>query len=255
MARTPLKALTLLLALCAPLAHARDTVVRVGMIASIPPYVYASEDRGIEVDLIREALHRSGREARMVYTPLERVIYGFKSGQIDAAATMDESSGLKAAYSAPYIAFRHVAVSLDNRQLNINAISDLRNYRIVSFRRASSFLGPDFAAAAKAAPLYREENNDVDLNRLLYKGSVDVVVGDERIFRAIMGQLPEGIANPVRVHRIFPPKPYSVAFRDARLRQDFDRAMAQMRADGSYTRIVAHYLDQLPSMIEQDNLR
>ncbi|SMC25086.1 amino acid ABC transporter substrate-binding protein, PAAT family [Andreprevotia lacus DSM 23236] len=246
-----MRRLLLGLLLCATCVQAKEPAVRIGMIASIPPYVYAQQDKGIEVDLIREALRRTGRDAEMIYTPLERVIYGFKAGQIDAAATMDESSGLKAVYSAPYIEFHHVAVALEKNQLAIKQVADLGQYRMVSFRRASNFLGPAFAAAAKAAPEYHEENNDIDLNRLLYKGAVDVVVGDERIFRAIMAQLPESADNPVRVYRVFPAKPYSVAFRDAKLRGEFDKAMAQMRADGSYARIVAHYLDLLPTMTEQ----
>ncbi|WP_035054005.1 substrate-binding periplasmic protein [Andreprevotia chitinilytica] len=237
------------LTLFSALAHGGEPI-RVGLIASIPPYVYAKEDRGIEVDLIREALRRSGYEAKMVYTPLERVIWGYQNGQIDAAGTMDESSGLKAAFSVPYIEFQHAAFSLQSRKLELRNIDDLRNYRIVTFRRATNFLGPRFAAAANASPDYREENNDVDLNRLLYNGVVDVTVGDERIFRVIMAQLPESAAHPVRVHHIFPPKPYRVAFRDPKVRDAFDKAITQMRQDGSYARILAHYLDAVPPLSE-----
>ena len=216
--------------------------VRVGFISTIAPYVIPEGDHGAEVDLIREALRRSGRELNAVYLPLQRVRAEFDKRHLDAAASGEPATGWGAALSAPYIEFHEAAIVDASSDIRVNTIADLSGIRVASFRGATESLGSDFKRAVAHNPRYQELNVDVDLCRLLRRGMIDAVVSDEYIYRYLDASLPAATALTLRVEEVFPRKTYEVAFHDARLRDDFDTALADMRRDGTYERIVRAYL-------------
>ena len=54
--------------------------------ASTPPYAFPDTGRGIEVDIIREALALSGIELEPVFVPARRIAFEFIQGKVDAAS-------------------------------------------------------------------------------------------------------------------------------------------------------------------------
>lgn len=134
-------------------------------------------------------------------------------------------------------------MALTSRGYRITRMPDLGQYSISSFQRARYLLGPEFQAMAEANPRYREEAQQINRNRLLYSGRVDVVIGDPRILRYFNRKVADqvDVRQPVTQYPLFPPTAYSVGFRLREHRDRFDRGLAAIRASGEYARIEQRY--------------
>jgi len=89
-----------------------------------------------------------------------------------------------------------------------------------------------------------ETGNQIDQNRLLYRGSVDVVVADYRIFNYMNKRMQADFneqALPVTYHDIFIKLPYRVLFRQPALRDAFNQGLKQIQQNGDYQRILKRY--------------
>tara|TARA_Y100001951_G_scaffold67635_1_gene54572 strand:+ start:31300 stop:32025 length:726 start_codon:yes stop_codon:yes gene_type:complete len=219
-------------------------VLHVGFGTHKPPYIYEGERRGLEYELIERAAQNAGFEVTVYYAPMERLHLMLRRGEIDAIATTHQRSGVKAYYSQTYIYYHNVAVALARRGYRIEHIADLGNYSVSAFQRARLLLGPEFERMALNNPRYREEALQINRNRLLYSGRVDVVVGDKRILRYFNREVADqvDVTQALSWFEMFPPTPYRVGFRLDRQRQRFDEGLRKLRESGEYQRIEQRYL-------------
>lgn len=219
-------------------------VLNVGFGTHKPPYIYEGERRGLEYELIERAAQNAGFEVTVYYAPMERLHLMLRRGEIDAIATTHQRSGVKAYYSQTYIYYHNVAVALARRGYRIEHIADLGNYSVSAFQRARLLLGPEFERMALSNPRYREEALQINRNRLLYSGRVEVVVGDKRILRYFNREVADqvDVTQALSWFEIFPPTPYRVGFRLDRQRQRFDEGLRKLRESGEYQRIEQRYL-------------
>lgn len=238
--RAGLGLLGLLLAL-----DARAELLRIGFGTHKPPYVFENEARGLEYDIVAAAARAAGFTLEVHYAPMERLHLALRRGDLDGIATTNEHSGIEAFYSASYIDYHNAAVALSSHNYRITSIADLSGYSVSAFQRARLLLGPEFQAMADSNSRYREEALQINRNRLLYSGRVDVVVGDPRILRYLNAQVADQVdsSQPITWYFIFPPTPYSVGFRQEAQRERFDQGLAQIRASGEYLQIEQHYAD------------
>ncbi len=224
----------------------RDIRVAIGL--SLQPYVIRDKNAGIEYDIIREALEAEGYRMVPVYVPFMRVSASFRHGEVDAAATMQEDTRIKAYYSDSHIVYHNYAMSLARNNFRIDSIEDLASHGIDAFQNAKVFLGPRFAEAAAHSKYYAEHANQAEQNRMLHAGRADVVVADINIFKFHETELADlaalGIDTHGRVayHDIFPPTPYKVAFASETVRDAFNRGLAKLRKSGEYERIFERYV-------------
>ncbi|MBV8464444.1 MAG: transporter substrate-binding domain-containing protein [Burkholderiales bacterium] len=229
--------------LCLPLwVAARDIKVAVGL--SLPPYVLETSNAGMELDVVSTALADTGNHLNPVYLPFARVPLAIERGEVDAAITVNEASGIKAAFSDSHIVYQNFAISLHKNAFHIHSVNDLAGRSIAAFQNAKRYLGGAFSAMADANPAYEEYAQQVKQNMLLYSGHVDVVVADRNIFRyfnAEAGKRGIDVNQAIDYHEIFPPTYYKVAFRDPTLRDAFNAALKKMRADGRYEAIMKKY--------------
>ena len=49
-------------------------------------------------------------------------------------------------------------------------------------------------------------------------------------------------SQPVEYHALFPETPYKVAFREASIRDDFNRGLKEIRENGLYDRTIKKYV-------------
>ena len=217
--------------------------ITIGFSSNKPPYVFESEARGLEVDIVLGAARRGGLEVQPYFAPLERLHLLLAARKIDAIATTNSRSDVHALYSAPYITYHNYAVALAARNLKIAAIADLRPYSVSAFQRARELLGSEFHAMATANPRYREEGSQVVRNLLLFSGRVDVIVGDKRIIDYFTRHPGVHVytGQDLAWFDIFPPTDYQVGFADAALRDAFDRGLEAFKADGSYAAVERRY--------------
>lgn len=238
-----LRAWPLLFLLLTPVALA-DTL-RIGFGTHKPPYVFEGEPRGLEYELVTAALRAAGYSVQVHYAPMERLHMALRRKELDGIATTNQRSGIEAFYSDTYIHYHNVAIALTSRGYRIDDLSDLSRYSISSFQRARYLLGPEFQAIADANPRYREEALQINRNRLLYSGRVDLVIGDPRILRYFNREVADQVdtRQPLTLYLLFPPTPYSVGFREPEMRDRFNRGLQAIRDSGEYLRIEQHYAD------------
>lgn len=224
-------------------AQAQTQALLVGFGTNKPPYVYEFEGRGLEFDLVAAALREAGDEMTPYYAPMERLHLMLKHGELDAITTTSKASGIRAFYSQSYIEYQNVAVSLARNQIAVQRIAGLDRYSVSAFQRARYLLGSEFTAMVARNPDYREEARQITRNLLLYAGRVEVVIADERIFKAFNPLVENQVDSlqPVTVHRLFPATPYSLGFIDSAARDRFNKGLAALRASGEYQRIMAGY--------------
>lgn len=179
--------------------------------------------------------------------PFARVKRELKNREVDGALTITPDSGIKAFYSDNHIVCRNVAISLKKNRFNIRGIQDLKDKSVLAFQDATLYLGKDFASMAKQNPNYREiAKQQLQIN-LIYSNRVDVIVLDKNIFYYHRKQNDMvDTSQPVDIWAIFPPSPFSVAFVDKKVRDDFNEGLKQLRESGRYDQIVNKYITPSP---------
>lgn len=240
--RSLLSTLLLVACLLPASAVAREVLIAFG--ESLEPYVMPEDASGIEVDLVRAALEQSGHSLRPVFLSQSRLPRALNNPNVDGIATITPDSGLQAHYSDVYIHYEDVAFTLKKRQIKLEKISDLGNWRIVAFPLATVYLGSELARLAHKNPLYQETANQLEQNRLLYRGVADVVIADRRIFqfmdKRVRDEFQEQVL-PVQMHELFIRLPYRIAFRDKVLSKAFNQGLRQIQDKGIYQQILQRY--------------
>lgn len=220
--------------------------LRVGVSFAIPPYVIAHEDRGIELDLMREAFVGSSHKPEFIYLPLERTFRMLEEGKLDAIINVRPGMLSHAHLSQVVITFHNRVFTLDKTAFD--TMGDLRTLRVSAFQRARQILGKEFADLVDQNPDYEEVARQEGQVQKLLLGRTDAVILEQRVFYYYLSQLigqAEGSAryphDRVRQHDLFPPTRYHFAFREAAQQQWFDRQLSKMKEDGRYERIFAAY--------------
>lgn len=232
---------------CLPLTgQAADVVMAFG--EKIPPFCFPESDSGIELEVIGQALAYKGHHLKPRYFPLARVPLEFKMGHVDAAMTdlgtdFSQQGGF---YGDPAVTYNNVFISLKERDLHIRRPEDLKGLTVVAFPGALKRY-PAWLAAVDQAGLYYEQNNQELQVTGLNKGRFDLVLSDENIFHYFELQLERTAlfkAKPVQLHPFVTlnPNDYRPVFRSARIRDDFNAGLAQLKASGRFQAIYDSYL-------------
>lgn len=223
------------------LAAPKELTLAVGL--AIPPYNIPETKSGIELDIVREALKNKGYTIKPKYVPFARVKRELKDQTVDGALTINPDSGIEAFYSDQHITCENVVISLKGNKFNIKDVNDLRGKSVLAFQDATRYLGKDFASMAKQNRKYREISKQQIQINLLYSNRVDTIVLDKNIFyyhrqRNDMVDT----SQPIDTWHIFLPTPFSVAFVDEEVMNDFNEGLKQLRKTGRYDEIWEKYI-------------
>lgn len=220
-------------------ATAKEVTLVAGL--SLPPYIIQESNSGMEYDIIKEALAKKGHTLKVKYVPFVRVAVDYK--KVDGAMTVNESSGAQGQYSDLVITYQNYAISLKEKQVNINTVQDLKDKRIVAFQNATKYLGPEFAIVANGNPDYREQGKQQLQVKMLYAARTDAIVSDINIFKYYRRQVTDmDTSADVVFHEIFKGTDYKVLFNDAGLRDDFNAGLADLKSSGRYRAITDSYV-------------
>lgn len=224
------------------LAYSETIKVAVGL--ALPPYVLSETNDGIELDIVKEALIRKGHKIDIQYLPFARVVASMKSGDVDAAMTILESSGIdNAFYSDSHITYQNVVVSLTSKKLKINSIKDLADKDVLAFQNAKLYLGEDFKNMMDKNNKYREIAQQESQVAMLFIDRCDVNVIDINIFKYYKDKTNKANTSlPIVFHEIFPQTDYKMAFKSKKIRDDFNLGLAELKKDGTYNKIVKKYI-------------
>lgn len=228
--------------------------VRVGIGFALPPYVIQENDVGMEVEIIREALGVSGHKATFVYLPNLRLPVAYDSHEVDCVVAnvsyeLGSESRRQTYPSKPTIAYQNFAITLEESQLEIKSIDDLRALKVLAFNNATKYLGKEFALMAESNPKYTELADQSLQVMMLTSGRVQAVVSDKRIFlwwrhrlksRSVSNNIL--LSQSLTFHPVFPPAWRQVTFANKGLRDDFNRGLEVVQGNGVFDAIVRKYI-------------
>lgn len=211
---------------------------------TMPPFVFADSDSGIDLEIAKEALALKGYTVKPVYVTYGRTAVDLKSGKVDGALTVSKERGLNGVYlSDQYICYQNVAISLQNKGYRIRSVKDLAGKKITAFQDAAKILGPDFAAVVKTSSSYYEIPDQESQVALLFKGRTDVIVMDLNIFKYYQQTTKKAdTSQAVDIFTLFPPSCFSVGFVSEKVRNDFNEGLKELRASGRYEKIFKKYI-------------
>lgn len=243
-------------------AQSEETVT-IGVSFSIPPWVIKDSNSGIELDILNKALSLQNYSVEPLYASNERVSRMFDSGKIDGYINVKPGSKTKGYLSDTVVSFQNVAISIKNKKYPQNITVDfLKDKQVVGFQTASRRLGEEFSKMSQRSKFYREiADQSLQLNLLFIRG-VDFIILDRSVFgyfwsEAISnakkrGSFGEAFKQDVMIHPLFPKTDYAFIFKDAKVRDDFNRGLAKIRQSGQYDIILKKY-DELRSLYGRPN--
>jgi polar amino acid transport system substrate-binding protein len=223
-----------------------QTPIKAAVGLSLPPYIIQGSDNGVDADIVRQALLASNYALKLEYVPFARVAVSMANKSADCAFPINEASGVTGVYySDSHISYQNVVVALKSRGLKVASVADLRTLRVVAFGDAGNYLGPDFAAMAKANKTYSEIADQESQVKLLFKGRADVLVMDINIFKYFRQNIKDmDVRQEVVFYQIFAPTAYKVAFTDRDVRDKFNTGLKAIKASGKYAEIFKTYISQ-----------
>ncbi len=242
--RRAMRFAAMLIALLLPVHAARAADVTVGLRLA-PPYVMEAADgflTGLEYELVRETLHRAGHRLVPRLLTFSRLIEDFRRGALPAFAPAHANMNLQGCISDVLLVYQNIGLTLRQRDLLVENMQQLGGLRIMAFQNARALL-PGLGDAVQGNPDYVEVANQMLQVRALFSRRADIVLADRRLLYALIAAPDSGLpaGTPLREHLLFAPTPYSVAFASAELCQDFNRALAGLRASGDYDRLLQRY--------------
>ena len=212
-----------------------------------PPYVMAEQDSGFEVEIVRAIMSDLGHEINVIYVPFGRTVQMVESGRADIGLTLTDEHDISPEYLTDcYVVYQNVAVSLQERGLNIRAIPDLAGKSIIAFQTAKDVLGETFKSSLGSQQNYLEFAEQERQVNMLLLGSVDVAVLDRNIFNYLKHKLPKERQKATQFHELFPVSAYRAAITDPSLRAQFNQALQLYKQDGRYQAMLDKFgLDNL----------
>ncbi|WP_100657915.1 substrate-binding periplasmic protein [Alteromonas flava] len=220
---------------------AKEVTVAIGW--NKPPYVVHDTDSGFELELTRYILSQLNHKMTVIYIPFGRTPSLLKNGQVDIGLTMNTHHDINPDWlSKPYVAYQNVAISLVSNDIVLTTVDALRYHSVVAFQTAKTVLGERYANAVSNRPDYLELPDQQNQVSLLLRGSVDVAIMDENIFRHFRQTVtPDLREKAVRIHRLFPKSLYAAGIVDDDLRFAFNRELALALADGTYSQLLQQF--------------
>ncbi len=218
--------------------------------SSWPPYVDKdAPGKGAAMDLVSEVFKRAGYATEIHIESWPRSLEGSKIGIYDVVATAwyTEDRNRDLHFSEPY--YENVIRFVKRKQdpIRFRSYEDLRNL-IVGVVNGYAY-GEEFERAQGFLKLAR--NHVIQNLLLLQQGRIDLAIGDEWVIRNELTQyFPNAIKEFEFLGRPVARRTLHVAVSRTRPDHDaiitaFNKALAQMKADGSMEKLLDKYRKQL----------
>lgn len=229
-------------------ATSTATTLVAGCGGSIPPYVIPQNDRGMALDILRQALATQGYQLNFRYASNEQLTTSFNAGELDIACISNATVSPSAYFSSqPLMVLHNIAISLNDDNLTLDNMAQLSKYRINAFNYATRFLPAEYAAAVASSPEYKESSEQIQQIYALFHRQTQVIVLDQTIFRYFLSQVrrknpnDQALQLSYRYHNLFAPNYYYAAFHSAAIRDAFDEGLRILKDSGDYEKLMAGY--------------
>ena len=218
---------------------AKDIKIALG--DSLPPYIIPPNN-GIEYEIIKRAFEIKNYKIKPVFVPFARLFKSVEQGTYDGVATVKEDKKLKNVYySEDYISYENVVVSL--KKFDIKTLKDLEGKSIIAFQNSMIYLGKNYENTIKKNKSYKELANQEGQVASLMEGRVDLIIIEEKIFKYYLSKSKLVKSRPYEIYRIFEKTPYKMAFKDKKVRDDFNEGLKLLKSSGEYEKMIKKYIE------------
>ena len=223
---------------------AKDKEIIVGLDNTFVPMGFLDKDNelvGFDIDLAKEAFKRAGYKAKFENTDWSMKEQSLKNGSVDClwnGYSVTDERKEKVAFSKPYLDNKQIAISLSKEPFK--NLMDLKD-QPVGTQAASSALeaienDKDFIDIIKDKKPATYDTYDKAL-RDLEIGRTKAVIGDEVLLKYYIKQ-----RDPEKYKVLegdLGSEKYAVGFRkdDNELRESIDKALDEMKEDGTFKKI------------------
>lgn len=214
---------------------------------NIPPYIFQSENKGIEIEVISLSLAYKGHTLKPHYLPLGRIPKAFINKSVTAAIgdmgiDLSSSGGF---YASPAIIYSNVFISLKSSELSINKPSDLDKLTVISFHGAQRRY-PQWLSKVDKEQRFYGTSNQISQVKLLNQSRYNLVLSDRHIFNYFAKELEKEnyILLETKEHHFTESNPmdYRPVFNNAKIRDDFNAGLAKIKETGEFDRIYQKYI-------------
>ena len=237
-----MKIISLLVALLTLALPAKSDTITIAA-DTWPPFVDENHSEGgLSIQIIREALGRSGFEVEVIMVPWARALAGVQDGEYDIVygAWYTDNRAETLAFSEPYINNEIRFIQRVGGNFDFTGLESLRGKTVATIRGynyGDDFMGVDF--------FVRDPSNDLIVNiRKLVDERVDLAIEDELVARSTIST-----GNPALLEQLeFIDPPWSseglhVASGLANPRHEeiieaFNTGLKAMREDGTFDAII-----------------
>lgn len=203
------------------------------------PYVFASTNRGIEIEIAKAAL--PAHRLKLNYMSLSRGLREIEYQRIDFFSPVSMMSTDKVYLSQAHIYYQPIAFSLKKNNLKIQSIADLKNYSVATFQGAKGYFGKEFSAVVENMSYYHELPDMTKLIKLLKLERVDFVIFNLSIFNHYWAQANYNI-DELYFNDIFPLVPAYAVFNNEQHRDEYNKGLRNIIVNGNYHKIIEKYL-------------
>ena len=230
----------------APATAAEDgggRVVRVGTEGTYPPFTFEDPDTGdltgYDVDVVKAVAKEAGWQLRFATSPFDAIFGSLDSGRIDVVAnqiTINPEREARYRFSEPYTYSRGVIVTAADDD-SITTLADLEGRTTAQSETSNwSQVAKDAGAKVENVEQFSQAAT------LLAQGRVDAIVNDNI---AVLDYLETSGSDEVKIAGYAGEDvgEQALTFREdgARLQREADRALEQLRADGTLERLSEKY--------------
>jgi polar amino acid transport system substrate-binding protein len=230
-------------------APAPQPVIRVAIEGAYPPFNFidsSNELQGFEVDLLRSLCEVMKARCELVQHEWDGIIKGLVNREYDAIMSsleITERRQKRIAFSDPY--YRIPAVFIGSKETAPGAVSPMA----LAGKKIGTIERTDHEAYLKT--FYKDSEivlyaKAEEANLDLLVGRIDAVFADELLLSKFL-ETREGacchILGDAPAEPAYKREAYGIGLRkeDEALREQFNRAIAQVKGDGTYDRIRAKY--------------
>lgn len=228
------------------ISHGEELVIGLG---NFPPLFSTPGSPALFKDLI-DGVYRYIPNKTITYQYMlsnARLEMGLNINALDGAANIVSNQYITGCITQPLFGFSDVAISKKVNAYQIEDISALSKYSVVSYQGATKLLGAAYNKAISQASFYKEVSNPMDQAKLLANDLVDVSIGDKYIFLHSLKHWTHGTndAADYQIHPIFPPVVSSMGFNQQQHCDEFDQALVKFKASGEYQQVYDKHLKRL----------
>lgn len=229
----------------APQAAAARVYV-VGVESAYAPFSSENEQKevvGFDIDVMKALAKKIGIEVKFVPTPFEGFFNFLAQGDRDlliSAITITDERKKSVAFSDPYFVATQT-IALPAAESKVSKMEDLKPLTVGTQSATSGDELVQQVLGKNSAKIKRFDSTPLALKEL-ENGGVDAVVADEPVVKNYIANNPNSKLRTV-TDPSFPKEDYGIAVRkdDPELLAKINKALAEMKADGSFAAISAQY--------------